>query len=103
MFLPKPFAQAAIWSAFSKVSRASMRTPSVGPEISVLLDGAQVATSPRADRDRCTAASGRRRRQSKADWCSYLVLLLGGSGLQLGDLGTRGGDEFLVGVGVAPQ
>src|SRR6266478_9453915 len=26
---------------------------------------------PRADRDRCMAASGRRRRQSKADWCSY--------------------------------
>src|SRR5438105_11504124 len=24
------------------------------------------------------AASGRRRRRSKADWCSYLVLLLGG-------------------------
>jgi hypothetical protein len=34
------------WSAFSKVSRASMSIPSVGPEISVLLDGAQVATSP---------------------------------------------------------
>ena len=30
---------------FSKVSRASMRIPSVGPEINVLLDGAQVATS----------------------------------------------------------
>ena len=27
-------------------SRASMRIPSVGPEINVLLDGAQVATSP---------------------------------------------------------
>ena len=46
IFLPKLFAQAAIWSAFSKVSRASMRIPSVDPEISVLLDGAQVATSP---------------------------------------------------------
>jgi hypothetical protein len=46
IFLPKLFAQAAIWSAFSKVSRASIRIPSVGPEISVLLDGAHVATSP---------------------------------------------------------
>jgi hypothetical protein len=45
IFLRKLFAQAAIWSAFSKVSRASMRIPSVGPEISVPLDGAQVATS----------------------------------------------------------
>jgi hypothetical protein len=44
--LPKLFAHAAIRSAFSKVNRASMRIPSVGPEISVLLDGAHVATSP---------------------------------------------------------
>jgi hypothetical protein len=43
MFLPKVFAQAAIRSAFSKVSSASMRIASVGPEISVLLDGAHVA------------------------------------------------------------
>jgi hypothetical protein len=44
-------------------------TASVGPEISVLLDGAQVATSP------CPSWSGQlygrigaRRRQSMADW-----------------------------------
>jgi hypothetical protein len=50
IFLPKLFAQAAIWFALSKVSRASMRIPSVRPEISVLLDGAQVATSPSPSR-----------------------------------------------------
>jgi hypothetical protein len=44
--LPDPLAHAAISSALLKVSRASIRIPSVGPEIRVLLDGAHVATSP---------------------------------------------------------
>ena len=46
IFLPAPLARAAISSALSNVSKASIRIPSVGPEIRVLLDGAQVATSP---------------------------------------------------------
>jgi hypothetical protein len=46
IFLPKLFAQAAISSALLNVSRASIRIPSVGPEISVELLGAQVASSP---------------------------------------------------------
>src|SRR5439155_19299838 len=44
--LPKRFAQASSWSAFSKGRRAAGRIPAGGPDRSVVLDGAQVPTSP---------------------------------------------------------